>query len=169
MVNEEGKTLENVTVTDTFRAGNGTNKVSGSDHEMAFVSASEALDASSDAENGKLVFKFDKLDAKKVITIVTKVKDPTAFDASSWPLFENKASMTSDMNTTPIDSTAQTWQQIKKPDILAKDGKMNGDGTITWTLRNKSEADGERCGNHGCIAGRTGICGWQYASAEPIL
>lgn len=135
MVNEEGKTLENVTVTDTFRAGNGTNKVSGSDHEMAFVSASEALDASSDAENGKLVFKFDKLDAKKVITIVTKVKDPTAFDASSWPLFENKASMTSDMNTTPIDSTAQTWQQIKKPDILAKDGKMNGDGTITWTLQ----------------------------------
>ena len=135
VVNEEGKTLENVTVTDTFRAGNGTNKVSGSDHEMAFVSASEALDASSDAENGKLVFKFDKLDAKKVITIVTKVKDPTAFDASSWPLFENKASMTSDMNTTPIDSTAQTWQQIKKPDILAKDGKMNGDGTITWTLQ----------------------------------
>lgn len=135
VVNEEGKTLENVTVTDTFRAGNGTNKVSGSDHEMTFVSASEALDASSDAENGKLVFKFDKLDAKKVITIVTKVKDPTAFDASSWPLFENKASMTSDMNTTPIDSTAQTWQQIKKPDILAKDGKMNGDGTITWTLQ----------------------------------
>lgn len=135
VVNEEGKTLENVTVTDTFRAGNGTNNVSGSDHEMTFVSASEALDASSDAENGKLVFKFDKLDAKKVITIVTKVKDPTAFDASSWPLFENKASMTSDMNTTPIDSTAQTWQQIKKPDILAKDGKMNGDGTITWTLQ----------------------------------
>lgn len=135
VVNEEGKTLENVTVTDTFRAGNGTNKVSGSDHEMAFVSASEALDASSDAENGKLVFRFDKLDAKKVITIVTKVKDPTAFDASSWSLFENKASMTSDMNTTPIDSTAQTWQQIKKPDILAKDGKMNGDGTITWTLQ----------------------------------
>ena len=66
---------------------------------------------------------------------MTKVKDPTAFDASSWPLFENKASMTSDMNTTPIDSTAQTWQQIKKPDILAKDGKMNGDGTITWTLQ----------------------------------
>lgn len=113
VVNEEGKTLENVTVTDTFRAGNGANKVSGSDHEMAFVSASEALDASSDAENGKLVFKFDKLDAKKVITIVTKVKDPTAFDASSWSLFENKASMTSDMNTTPIDSTAQTWQQTK--------------------------------------------------------
>lgn len=135
VVNEEGKTLENVTVTDTFRAGNGANKVSGSDHEMAFVSASEALDASSNAENGKLVFKFDKLDAKKVITIVTKVKDPTAFDASSWPLFENKASMTSDMNTTRIDSTAQTWQQIKKPDILAKDGKMNGDGTITWTLQ----------------------------------
>lgn len=135
VVNEEGKTLENVTVTDTFWAGNGTNKVSGSDHEMAFVSASEALDASSDAENGNLVFKFDKLDAKKVITIVTKVKDPTAFDASSWPLFENKASMTSDMNTKPIDSTAQTWQQIKKPDILAKDGKMNGDGTVTWTLQ----------------------------------
>lgn len=135
VVNEEGKTLENVTVTDTFRAGNGANKVSGSDHEMAFVSASEALDASSDAENGKLVFRFDKLDEKKVITIVTKVKDPTAFDASSWSLFENKASMTSDMNTTPIDSTAQTWQQIKKPDILAKDGKMNGDGTITWTLQ----------------------------------
>lgn len=135
VVNEEDKTLENVTVTDTFRAGNGTNKVSGSDHEMVFISASEALDASSDTENGKLVFKFDKLDAKKVITIVTKVKDPTAFDASSWPLFENKASMTSDMNTTPIDSTAQTWQQIKKPDILAKDGKMNGDGTITWTLQ----------------------------------
>lgn len=135
VVNEEGKTLENVTVTDTFRAGNGANKVSGSDHEMAFVSASEALDASSDAENGKLVFRFDKLDEKKVITIVTKVKDPTAFDASSWSLFENKASMISDMNTTPIDSTAQTWQQIKKPDILAKDGKMNGDGTITWTLQ----------------------------------
>lgn len=135
VVNEEGKTLENVTVTDTFRAGNGANKVSGSDHEMAFVSASEALDASSDVENGNLVFKFDKLDAKKVITIVTKVKDPTAFDASSWPLFENKASMTSDMNTISIDSTAQTWQQIKKPDILAKDGKMNGDGTITWTLQ----------------------------------
>ena len=135
VVNEEGKTLENVTVTDTFRAGNGANKVSGSDHEMAFVSASEALDASSNAENGMLVFKFDKLDAKKVITIVTKVKDPTAFDASSWPLFENKASMTSDMNTTSIESTAQTWQQIKKPDILAKDGKMNGDGTITWTLQ----------------------------------
>lgn len=135
VVNEEGKTLENVTVTDTFWAGDGSNKVSGSDHEMEFVSASETLDASSDTANGKLVFKFDKLDAKKVITIVTKVKDPTAFDESSWPLFENKASMTSDMNTSPIDSTAQTWQQIKKPDILAKDGKMNGDGTITWTLQ----------------------------------
>ena len=135
VVNEEGKTLENVTVTDTFWAGDGSHKVSGSDHEMEFVSASETLDASSDTANGKLVFKFDKLDAKKVITIVTKVKDPTAFDESSWPLFENKASMTSDMNTSPIDSTAQTWQQIKKPDILAKDGKMNGDGTITWTLQ----------------------------------
>lgn len=135
VVNEEGKTLENVTVTDTFWAGDGSNKVSGSDHEMEFVSASEALDASSDTANGKLVFKFDKLDAKKVITIVTKVKAPTAFDENSWPLFENKASMTSDMNTSPIDSTAQTWQQIKKPDILAKDGKMNGDGTITWTLQ----------------------------------
>lgn len=135
VVNEEGKTLENVTVTDTFRAGDGSNRVSGSDHEMEFVSASEAPDASSDTANGKLVFKFDKLDARKVITIVTKVKDPTAFDESSWPLFENKASMTSDMNTSPIDSTAQTWQQIKKPDILTKDGKMNGDGTITWTLQ----------------------------------
>lgn len=135
VVNEEGKTLENVTVTDTFWAGDGSNKVSGSDHEMEFVSASEALDPSSDTANGKLVFKFDKLDAKKVITIVTKVKDPTAFGASSWPLFENKASMTSDMNTSPIEKTAQTWQQIKKPDLITKDGKINGDGTITWNVQ----------------------------------
>lgn len=135
VVNEEGKTLENVTVTDTFWAGDGSNKVSGSDHEMEFVSASEALDPSSDTANGKLVFKFDKLDAKKVITIVTRVKDPTAFDASSWPLFENKASMTSDMNTSPIEKTAQTWQQIKKPDLITKDGKINGDGTITWNVQ----------------------------------
>lgn len=135
VVNEEGKTLENVTVTDTFWAGDGSNKVSGSDHEMEFVSASEALDPSSDTANGKLVFKFDKLDAKKVITIVTRVKDPTAFDENGWPLFENKASMTSDMNTSPIEKTAQTWQQIKKPDLITKDGKINGDGTITWNVQ----------------------------------
>ena len=135
VVNEEGKTLENVTVTDTFWAGDGSNKVSGSDHEMEFVSASEALDPASDTANGKLVFKFDKLDAKKVITIVTKIKDPTAFDENGWPLFENKASMTSDMNTSPIEKTAQTWQQIKKPDLITKDGKMNGDGTITWNVQ----------------------------------
>lgn len=135
VVNEEGKTLENVTVTDTFWAGDGSNKVSGSDHEMEFVSASEALDPSSDTANGNLVFKFDKLDAKKVITIVTRVKDPTAFDENGWPLFENKASMTSDMNTSPIEKTAQTWQQIKKPDLITKDGKINGDGTITWNVQ----------------------------------
>lgn len=124
VVNDSAVELNNVKVTDTFDAS-----------KMAFVGASEALAADSDQENGTLVFDLGTLTERKVITVMTRVIDPESYieSGNTWPEFKNKASMTSSLNTDPIEKEASRWVEMKKPDLISKDGQIK-DGIIEWTV-----------------------------------
>lgn len=123
-VNSAGETLNNVTITDSFDAS-----------KMEFVSATAPLDASSNTAGGSLVFKYDTLTEKKVITVVTKIKDPDQYSENDWIKFENHVSMITHLNPdVPVTGYADKYVQIKKPDLIDKDGKISNDGTVEWTV-----------------------------------
>lgn len=123
-VNSAGETLHDVTITDTFDAS-----------KMEFVSATVPLDASSNTAGGSLVFKYDTLTEKQVITVVTKIKDPDQYGENDWIKFENHVSMITHLNPdVPVTGYADKYVQIKKPDLIDKDGKISSDGTVEWTV-----------------------------------
>jgi uncharacterized surface anchored protein len=130
VVNEDERELTNVTVTDTFPT-----KISGNAGAMTFVSVDGAtLDSSSNPEQGKLVFSFDKLTEKKVITVTTQVKDEIDLQEGYWYLYKNSAEMKCSELNNPVSAEASTWQAVEKPDLIGKDGKICDDGTIEWTV-----------------------------------
>lgn len=136
VINESGALMENVVVTDWFAAGDRSNLKPGEtdDKSMVFVSASEPLDASSDPDNGKLVFKFDSLTEKKIITIETRIENPENYNETDWLRFANHANMTSSLNPSPLEDTAERYIQITKPDMLDKWGELSGKGTVKWGI-----------------------------------
>lgn len=104
------------------------------EQSMAFVSASEPLDASSDTANGKLVFKFDRLTQKKIITIQTRIENPETYDAAKWFKFVNHAEMTSSVNSFPLSAKPEWYTQVKKPDLMEKEGKIKNQGRAEWII-----------------------------------
>lgn len=123
VVNSAGKAINNVTVTDTFDSG-----------MLDFVSASEALSADSNADGGILKFQLGDLTAPKTITVVTRVNPDYSFTEGAWIRFVNHASMTSQMNTTPLEAEADRYVELKSPELIYKSGTIKGDGTIEWTV-----------------------------------
>lgn len=124
VVNASAVEMNNVEVTDIFDSS-----------KMEFISASETLAAGSDLDNGKLVFSLGTLTEQKVITVTTRIKDPESYinSGSIWQEFKNKASMISSLNAVPIEKEASRWVEIKKPDLISKDGQIK-DGIIEWTV-----------------------------------
>ncbi|MBO5237611.1 MAG: hypothetical protein J6B50_02385 [Lachnospiraceae bacterium] len=141
-VNNEGRSLTGVQVTDSFDAA-----------QMDFVSAS--MDGTpltpSSLSGGNIVFQLGDISTTKVITVETKLSsnymntlmnDPL-YNADNWYEYNNQAALISNLNlTTPITSTANKWVQVKEPDLLTKAGEFSkdnnhqalNDGTIRWTV-----------------------------------
>ena len=69
----------------------------------------------------------------KNIQITTKIVDPTLIDPSAWTEFRNDVDLHFGGNT--ITKHASKFVQVTKPDLIYKDGKAQGDGTILWTVR----------------------------------
>lgn len=123
-VNQEKADLENVVVTDTFLS-----------NEMEYVSSNVPLADTSDKDNGTLVFKLGNLNGEtRTIQVVTRIKP--GFDWQGWHNFVNNVKMTADnipeFNHSASYNVDKSWEI---PDFIHKDGTMNGDGTITWTVR----------------------------------
>lgn len=129
VVNNAGQELENVVVTDTFDTT-----------KMSYVKVEGAtLAEESDAKNGKLIFKFDKLTERKVITVYLRV-NPDFYNKNEgqYVQFENNVSMTSSLNEDPVTDRADRWTGLTPPDLVYKSGQNMGDGTILWTVEVKA-------------------------------
>ena len=128
-VNQEKAVLNNVVVTDTFNAA-----------EMEYVSSTVPLAASSNAAGGNLVFELGNLNGEtRVIQVVTRVKPGFTWGSlgwDNWHNFINNAKMTADdipeFNSSASYNVDKSWET---PDFIHKDGTMNGDGTISWTVK----------------------------------
>lgn len=123
-VNGSGEILNNVEITDTFDP-----------LKMEYVSTTGPLADDSNTAGGNLIFRYDTLTERQVITVVTKIKDPDQYSENDWIKFENHVSMTSHLNPdVPVTGEADKYVQIKKPDLIYKDGKISDDGTVEWTV-----------------------------------
>lgn len=121
VVNPANVEMNDVTVTDTFDSS-----------LMEFVSASIEPASKTD---GRLVFNLGNIKKRKVITVVTRVKNPESYDENNWTVFRNHSEMISSLNpTNPLPADAERWTQIKKPDLMDKSGQIKENGTAQWTV-----------------------------------
>lgn len=128
-VNQEKAKLNNVVVTDTFNSA-----------EMEYVSSTVPLAASSNAAGGSLVFELGNLNGEtRVIQVVTRIKPGFTWGSAGWDNwhnFVNNVKLTADdipeFNSSASYNVDKSWEV---PDFIHKDGTMNGDGTISWTVR----------------------------------
>ena len=120
-VNKENIPLQNVVVTDGFDPS-----------KMEFISASVAHSAL-DEVNGKVTFNLGDITAPQTITIVTRIKNPESWDKTTYYPFVNNVELTSDSIATTITDSAETWTQVKEPELISKKGEIK-DGVIEWTV-----------------------------------
>ena len=120
-VNKENIPLRNVVVTDSFLPG-----------EMEFISASVAYSAL-DEVNGKVTFELGDISTTQTITIVTRIKNPESLDKTTYYQFINNAELTSTDINVPVEDSADTWIQVKEPELISKKGEIK-DGVIEWTV-----------------------------------
>lgn len=120
-VNKENIPLRNVVVTDSFLPG-----------EMEFISASVAYSALDEA-NGKVTFDLGDISTTQTITIITRIKNPELRDKTTYYQFINNAELTSTDINVPVEDSADTWIQVKEPELISKRGEIK-DGVIEWTV-----------------------------------
>lgn len=120
-VNKENIPLRNVVVTDSFLPG-----------EMEFISASVAYSALDEA-NGIVTFDLGDISTTQTITIVTRIKNPELRDKTTYYQFINNAELTSTDINVPVEDSADTWIQVKEPELISKKGEIK-DGVIEWTV-----------------------------------
>ncbi len=120
-VNKENIPLQDVVVTDSFLPG-----------EMEFISASVAYSAL-DEVNGRVTFDLGDISTTQTITIVTRIKNPESLDKTTYYQFVNNAEMTSTDIHVPVEDSADTWIQVKEPELISKKGEIK-DGVIEWTV-----------------------------------
>ncbi len=123
-VNQDKQPLNNVVVTDVFDTD-----------EMIFVSTTGTLANGSDTANGNLVFELGNITDTQTIEVVTRI-NPNFDSPNQWHTYKNTANLTAEDVPTLTDTAEynvdKNWET---PDFLSKEGTMNGDGTITWTVK----------------------------------
>lgn len=133
-----------VTLTDIF------NKLSSTYHmnEMKLISMKIRDQESLEADGVKCTktadgFTFTNLgEHTVVIEVVTQMLDKKASGAQDalqegeWVGVDNYANLqwTDDSGAHKVEKKASQQIQYKEPELITKDGKMNGDGTIDWTI-----------------------------------
>lgn len=141
IVNGENRALDGVTVTDTFDSS-----------IMSFVSATmdgSALEPTASGV-GTVTFDLGNITTQKTITVETRLTEDyvsallnsSGYSADKWYEYKNNVSMTSSLNSTPLNASANKWVQVKEPELLTKSGEFTkdsnhqllNDGTIRWTV-----------------------------------
>ena len=122
-VNTSEEDLHNVVVTDLIP------------DTMTFVSASIEPTAKTENPDGSTTVQFDmgNVSEKTIITIVTRVKDPTIYNPTQYYEFRNDAQIACDEINTTITDSASQWMQITAPNLMSKTGQMKN-GVIEWTV-----------------------------------
>lgn len=121
IVNPENVEMNNVVVTDTFDATT-----------MKYVSASVTPATVSD---GRLTFNLGNINKRQVIEIVTEIINPESYGENNWTGFKNHSEMVSSLNpTTPVNADAERYVQVKKPELIYKNGQIKDNGTVEWVI-----------------------------------
>ncbi len=132
VVNDAEKELGKTTVTDKFD----TAYMKYLDYSCT-GSAAPTVDESG-KDNGtesQIVFMFDNLEERVEITIRFTV-NPDMYN-NGWKNFVNNVELDSESLTNIVEDSASTWLEITDPELLYKSGKVNGDGTVLWTVEVK--------------------------------
>lgn len=121
IVNPDNVEMNNVVVKDTFDSS-----------KMKFISASIAPATES---AGELTFNLGSINKRQVITIVTEIINPESYGENNWTGFKNHSEMTSSLNPgNPVGADAERYVQVKKPELIYKNGQIKGNGTVEWTI-----------------------------------
>lgn len=121
IVNPENVEMNNVTVTDTFDTS-----------KMKFISAEGA--AATEITGG-IQFNLGNINKRQVITVVTEIIKPGQYGENSWIGFKNHSELTSSLNpTNPVEADAERYVQVKKPELMYKNGQIKPNGTVEWTV-----------------------------------